>query len=745
MGLLKPSDWNAAWISDAVLADPANRPRTPTHCYRSEIASSADTTKWIVIDLGSSQKIDAVNLMPARPAGLNHDIMTVGFPRRFKIELANNADFSSSKTPIDHSRDDVESPRSADHAFQIETTIARYVRLTVTRLDCWDANEYALFLGQIQVMSGKRNIAVNAAVTCSDSLETDQWSKRYLVDGHPAVKFCELPAPLVIKLNDATSPSRVPLLRKEFQIDSPIRRATLYVTSRGFHEMRINGQRVGDQLLAPGFTAFEKRISYQTHDVTSLIHQGPNAIGAMLGYGWYAGHMNLSNNEYIYGFFPQLLAQLEIELADGRHVTINTDNTWKTTIDGSLLWSDLLDGEACDLTHEIVGWDQPGFAADKWKPAWQQPRDAVVLSAQRAQPVRAVELIQPTSSKAISPGVYVFDMGEEFAGWCRIKTDGPAGTHLTLLHAEAIHADGTLDRRSLWAAAQRDDYVLDGKGPRILEPHFTYHGFRYVQVSGLTQPPGPDTLVGVRLRTDTGETGKFECSNELFNRIMAASRCTQENMLFDIPAGCAARSERLGWTGDIRPCVNSALLSFDTHAFFDKFLIDLRDQQYADGRFTDITPQAHLRGTNVAVGSPGWGDAGVTLPWDLYVQTADVQALADHFDAACRWVDQIDKQNPDHLWINGRGQDWGDWLSAGTPTPKDIGSTAFFAHDADIVSKMATVLGRTEAAAHYAEILKAVRGAFAEKYVSADGRIASEKSPDTQGSYARSVKIRSAR
>ena len=307
---------------------------------------------------------------------------------------------------------------------------------------------------------------------------------------------------------------------------------------------------------------------------------------------------------------------------------------------------------------------------------------------------------------------------------CRLKADGPAGTHVRLRHAEMIKPDGSLDVTTLWGTQQREDYILDGKGERTLEPHFTYHGFRYVELTGLPGELKPDSLIGVNLRTAAHITSTFECSNPLYNQIQKASDWTQANLLFDLPAGCGARSERLAWMGDIRACVQSLLFNFDSAALLTKYTSDIRDDQHADGRFTDIAPHAHLTGTTIAVGTPGWADAGVSLPWDLYVNTGDKRMLAEHFDAAKRWVDWVHANNPDFLWRNKHGEDWGDWLSAGSPiTPRDLGSTAFFAHSADLVSRMALALGRKQDAETYAELFQHIRRTFVKNYVSENGII----------------------
>ncbi len=720
-GLLKSSDWTAAWISDPLLADPANRPLTPIHCYRSELASRPDAPKWIVLDLGTTRRMDAVDLQPARPPGQNSDFRTVMFPLRFKVETADHPDFSDARLAVDQTAADVTSPRHNDCRFAFPAVTARYVRLTVTRLALWDGQDFGVALGGLAVFDGPQSIATGAAVACSDSLETESWSKRYLVAGHLDVAIAGQAPALATAMPDASANftvSRVALLRREFVLPGPIRHATLYGSARGFYELHLNGQRVGDELLAPGYTDYGVRLQYQSHDVTTLLRPGTNALGALLGYGWYAGHMNLFEMRCIYGYFPQFLAQLDVELADGTHLSLGTDGQWRSTLDGPVRWSDLLDGEAYDCRRELPGWDQPGFDDHAWQPAWSQPRDNVPLVWQRSQPVRPICELRPVAVKTVKPGVYVFDLGQEITGWCRLKVDGPAGTHVRVRHAELISPDGSLNVDNLWGTLQQEDYILDGRGPRTLEPHFTYHGFRYVELTGLPGALLPNTLVAVNLRTDAPVIGQFECSNDRYNRIERAAAQTQDNLLFDVPAGCAARAERLAWTGDIRPCVSSLLFNVDAVALLTKYTGDLRDDQHADGRYTDITPQAHLHGTDTCVGSPGWADAGVSLPWDVYVNTGDLRLLADHFASARRWVDVIHASNPDLLWRNNRGMDWGDWLSAGPATPKEIGATAFFAHSADLVSRMATVLGRPAEAAHYQALFQGIRHAFVQAYVS---------------------------
>jgi alpha-L-rhamnosidase len=743
MGLLKSGDWEAQWISDQVLADPSNRPMTPISCYRSKIASTSDVTKWITLDLDTIKRMNWIALLPARPQSLNGDFRTFMFPLRFKIEVAKQKNFSDAKLVVDQSKTDFINPRKDGFDFHFDSIESRYVRLTVTRLSRWDGQEYALALGGFKVFDGNQLISNGTTVECSDSEESEFWSKRFLTDETNEVKYAPDSPNLsddvkeLKSISNSYKVSKVPMLRRDFSISNKISRATLYVTSRGFYEFRINGNRVSNDLLAPGFTDYNKRLSYQTYDVTQMVKTGANAMGAMLGYGWYAGHMDLYENRGIYGLFPLLLVQLEVELSNGKRETICSDNQWQTTLSGPILWSDILDGEAYDCRREFKGWDKPGFNGENWKSAYVQKRDTTRLVWQRTQPVHLISEIKSTSVKKVKPGVYVFDFGQEIAGWCRLNVNGSAGTHITVRHAENVSSDGNIDTQSLWGTQQQDDYILDGKGSRTFTPHFTYHGFRYVEVSGLSEVPDSNTLTGISIHTDAPVTGQFKSSNQLYNQYMNAVRWTQWNLLFDVPAGCAARSERDAWLGDIRPCVQTAIFNMDVAAFFEKYTQDIRDAQTPNGSYTDITPFTNY--AKIGVGSPGWADAGVSLPWQVYENYGNINILKEHYESAKRWVDFIYKQNPRFIWENERGYDWGDWLSAGPETPKVIGSTAFFAHSTDLVSRMARVLGNVKDEKYYQKLFTVIKQAFVQRFVNADG-IINEVPTDTiygrQGSYA---------
>lgn len=750
MGLLDRKEWKGEWISDHLLADTANFPLTPIHCYRSNTTPDVSAQKWVVLDFGREMDLDAVDLIPARPKDLNMDFRSLMYPLRFKLQVADKPDFSDGKTIVDHSGADMLNPRVARNLFAFNPVKVRYIRLLVNKLSRWDSERYGLALGGFKAYFNKQLVSAGATISCSDALETDRWSVRYLRQMDNEVILAPDPDALNVNNKELDSipsrqkVSRVPVLRREFTLNDPVKRATLYVTARGFYEFHINGSKVGNEYLAPGVSDYTNRIAYQTYDVTQLLKKGSNAMGALLGYGWYAGHMNLSQNRNFYGFYPLLLAQLEVELASGKRIKIATDRNWKSTLQGPILWSDLLDGEAYDYRKEMKGWDKADFKENKsWSRAYTQRKDSTRLVWQRSQPVRSATELKPVSVRKVSTGIYVIDFGQEIAGWCRLHVNSKPGMHITVRHAEVLKSNGDIDLNNLWETAQQDDYILNSEGPIILTPHFTYHGFRYVQISGLKNAPDSALITAVSLHSEAPVAGSFKSSNPLFNKMMQSSIWTERNMMYDIPNGCAARSERLGWLGDIRPCVQTLIFNMDGAAFLEKYMQDIRDAQTTEGRYTDIAPHAHLDNTTICVGSPGWADAGVSIPWQLYENYGDKRLLLEHYESAKRWVNFILIHNPGLLWKNDRGQDWGDWLSAGTATPRDIGSTAFFAHDADLLARMAGVLGYQSDERKYQKLFTDIKAAFVRNFSDSSGTIRElPGQKDVQGSYALALQFK---
>lgn len=573
------------------------------------------------------------------------------------------------------------------------------------------------------------------------------WSMGLLQASDWKAQWIEAP---VATADAATPPTRqpAPLLRKRFAVDGRIKRAVAYASALGLYELRLNGQRVGDQLLAPEWTDYHTRVQYQTHDVTALLRTGDNAIGALLGDGWYTGRIGLSSVVPngpawgIYGPSPRFLAQLEIEFADGRKQVVVTNDTWRCATDGPVRGNDIFDGETYDARKEFAGWDAPGFDDAAWAPARVASGVTARLVAQPNEPIRVVQDLEPVALTEPKPGVYIFDLGQNMVGWCRLRAQTSPGATITLRHGEALNPDGTLYTANLRGATQVDRYTFRGNTPETFEPHFTYHGFRYAEVTGLPAKPAPDALLGRVFNSSSPEIGRFECSSAMLNRLMQNILWTQRANIMSTPTDCPQRDERLGWMGDIQVFSQTAIFNMDLAAFFTKWVRDIRDAQAQDGRFPDFAP--HPFGPNERLsGVPAWGDAGTIVPWRVYQNYGDTRLLAEHFDAATRWIEYIRRNNPDLVWRNGRNRDYNDWLNADTlilddwpktggEVPKEVFATAFFAQSTELVAKMAAVLGRREDAATYAKLADDIKAAFNSAFVTPDGRIHG----NTQAGYA---------
>ncbi len=530
-------------------------------------------------------------------------------------------------------------------------------------------------------------------------------------------------------------------LRRAFQVKETIKRATLYATALGVYEARLNGQRIGDQVLAPEWTDYRRRVQYQTYDVTALVRPGENVLGAILGAGWFAGRIGLSEGRFNYGHRLRFFARLYVETHDGQQEYIHTDVNWRVNSDGPILGADILDGEQYDARKEFSGWDTPGFSDADWKPAgveWTPNFGPVV--AQKNEPIRITQRLIPVSVTEPHPGVFIIDLGQNVVGWCRSTFHQTTpGQVIKLRHAEVLQADGTIYFENMRTAAPIDTYICRGAATEMFEPRFTYHGFRYVEVTGATQPP---EIVGCVLHSAAPETGSFACSSPLLNKIMGAIQWTQRGNLHSTPTDCPQRDERLGWMGDIQVFSQTAIFNRDMASFFRKFMQDVREAQTLDGRFPDFAP--HPQGPeNRFTANPGWADAGVIVPWRQWVNYGDKTLLAEHYAAMQRWVDYVDARSHDHIWRDfsmlAMGT-YGDWLNADTfinltgapwgkaTCPKDVYATAFFAHSTELLGKMAGVLGKKS---RYDRLARQIRAAFNREFVQRDGKIKG----DTQAGY----------
>ena len=531
-----------------------------------------------------------------------------------------------------------------------------------------------------------------------------------------------------------------PYLRKEFQLENPVRRARLYATARGVYEPYVNGQRVGEDVLAPGWTDYRERIQYQTYDVTRLLAQGQNALSAVLGDGWYAGFVGFDPKRRgaHYGSEPRLLAQLEVEYADGTTQTVVSDGSWKSST-GPILYSDFLVGESYEARREMAGWSEPGFDESEWYPVGVEELGSTPLVAQPDEGVRVTEEVPAKAVTQPKTGVYVFDMGQNMVGWVRLKVEGEAGTEVTLRHAEALDPDGTIYTTNLRFARATDRYVLKGGGEEVYEPRFTFHGFRYVEVTGYPGEPPLEAITGRVVHSATSPAGSFECSSTMVNSLQSNIVWGQRGNFLSVPTDCPQRDERLGWMGDAQIFVRTAAFNMDVAAFFEKWMVDVEDAQSPGGAFPDVAPLFGERSEAfLKKGSPAWGDAGVIVPWTIYKTYDDTRIVKRHYDAMRRWMEYVREANPDLLRRNKLGNNYGDWLSPkGDYTPKDLLATAYWAYDARLMTEMAEAIGRREDAKGYEELFKGIRGAFNEAYVAPDGRIEG----DTQTCYVLALHV----
>jgi alpha-L-rhamnosidase len=518
-------------------------------------------------------------------------------------------------------------------------------------------------------------------------------------------------------------------LRRSFAVQGAVRRAMLYTTARGVVEMHLNGARVGDAVLTPGWTDYRKRIEYAACDVTDLMRDGDNVLGAILGDGWYCGFigMNPKRAGAHYGLHPELLCELHVERADGAIDVVKSDGRWRATT-GPIRYSDLLQGEYYDARRELDGWTERGYDDGAWPPVIARPRDGVDLVPERAQPIRVTEELRPVSVTEREPGVHVFDLGQNIVGWVRLAVRGQRGSAVRMRFAEMLEPDGALHVENLRSARPQDTYVLRGGDEiEVFEPRFTFHGFRYVEVTGLPEPPTLEAITGLVVHSDTPWTGRFECSSEMVNQLWRNVTWGQRGNFLSVPTDCPQRDERLGWLGDAQVFLPSAALNMDVAAFITKWGDDILDGQSAEGSYPDVAPRLVAERD----GAPAWADAGVIVPWVIHERYGDTRIIERHWDAMERYVAYVVSHNPDLLWRQRRNNDYGDWLSVGADTPREVMATAYLAYDAELMARMARALGRTEREAYYKALHADVAAAFNRAYVGEDAFIEG----DTQTVY----------
>ncbi len=535
-----------------------------------------------------------------------------------------------------------------------------------------------------------------------------------------------------------------PYLRKEFTLPTAgqsaapprIAKARLYATALGLYEFEINGNRVGTDVFTPGRTEYTKRVPYHVYDVTSQLTEGPNCCGAILGDGWYCGHLH-SDPRQTFGDRPRLLAQLEITFTDGSTQTIVTDETWSAG-EGPIRSSDMLMGEDYDARMEIDGWSNPhtfsprgltgslenpasaqGLNQD-WRPVILFPDPNIDIVAHRALPVRKIQEIKPIAPPTVSANKrrHLFDLGQNMVGWVRLRIrNAPPGKTIDLRYVEMLDKDGKPYTTALRTARATDHYTTKGGDEEFFEPRFTFHGFRYVEVRDY---PGAnlsvDDLTGIVVHSNTEPTGEFECSDPMINQLQHNIVWSQKGNFLDIPTDCPQRDERLGWTGDAQVFVRTASFNMNVAGFFTKWLQDVADAQFEDGHIPSVVP--HVKSLHHE-GGPAWADAVIICPWWIYQSYGDTRILEDRWSNMTRFMDWMKNSYPDFIRPKpgAKWQGYGDWLSIGATTPPALIGTAFFAYDANLMSKMAKAIGKTAEAEEYAKLFEQARAAWNARFV----------------------------
>lgn len=515
------------------------------------------------------------------------------------------------------------------------------------------------------------------------------------------------------------------LLRRAFTLTRPVRRARVFATARGLYRLRLNGRPVGDAAFAPDWTDYRARSLYQAYDVTADLVNGKNVIGAWLGKGWFGSRLTWKAlSPYRYGPGPpRLFLELHLEFSDNTTQTLVTDTSWRGT-PGPITESTLYDGETHDARLDTPGWDSPGFD-DK---GWFAPSAVAVgvpLDAQQCPPIRVTESIRPVGLTQPVAGVHVFDMGRNIVGWVRLRARGSSGTRIEIRHAEVLTTAGRVDTYNLRSAKALDTFILAGTSAvETFEPRFTYHGFRYVEVTGYPGTPTLDDLTGRVVRTDAAVVGTFACSSSLVNDIWACTRHGLEGNLFGVPTDCPQRDERLGWMGDAGGFWSTACYAMDLAAFSAKWCRDIRDAQRSHGVYQDIAPEVPGLRTE---GTPFWADAGIRVPHAAWRHFGDTSLLSAHYSSLQRWLTWVESGNPNYLWQQALGSNYGDWMApSGNPSAdRPLLATAVWAESLRMAAEIARALGHTQDAAGYEALRAKVAAAFAKQWVSAQGVVGS--------------------
>lgn len=519
-----------------------------------------------------------------------------------------------------------------------------------------------------------------------------------------------------------------PIFRKEFSTNKKIVSATAFITAHGMYEAYINGKRIGDAYLTPGWTSYHHRLQYQTYDVTNFIKNGINAVGVTLGNGWYRGIIGFGDNINVYGKDIALLLQINITYSDGSKDFVYSNDSWKSST-GEIRYEEIYNGETDDARMEKTGWLMPGYNDKDWNEVKVANFSFDNLLATQNEPVRKHETFKPVHIFRTPKGEKVIDFGQNLVGWITVKVKGNAGDTITVSHAEVLDKNGNFYTDNLRAAKAQDKYILKDDNEETFEPHFTWHGFRYAKIEGVQGDLKPEDFTAVALYSDMQPTGTFTSSNTLVNQLQHNIQWGQKGNFLDVPTDCPQRDERLGWTGDAQVFSRTASFNMNVNSFMEKWTKDIAADQYESGSVPFVIP--NVLGKD-AGGSTGWADVSTIIPWNMYLAYGDKRILENQYASMKAWVDYMTSQSKNNLWQSGFH--FGDWLfyrpfddndGRSAVTDKYLIAQCFYAHSTQLLINAANVLGKTDDAQSYSTLLQKIKDAFVKEYMTPNGRLVS--------------------
>lgn len=534
-----------------------------------------------------------------------------------------------------------------------------------------------------------------------------------------------------------------PYLRHSVCLEKDVVKAVVYISALGLYELRFNGQKVGDQLFTPGWTSYEKRVQYQVFDITTLVRKGENVVGAILGDGWYRSYFGWEGKKNLYGEKTALMAQIRLSYTDGSTGLIKTDGSWKSST-GPILKSDIYNGETYDARLEVEGWDKCGFDDSAWISAVERNAPDFAVVPTDGAPVRITQILNPVEKIITPKGELLFDFGQNMVGWVQISLEGRAGSHITIDHGEVLDKDGNFYNENMRTAKTQDTYIFKGEGVETWEPRFTFHGFRYVRISGYEGNITADKIEGHVIHSEMEKIGDFVCSDTLLNRLQKNIDWGLRGNFLDVPTDCPQRDERLGWTGDAQVFASTACFIRDTSSFYTKWMKDFPLDQKPDGSVPWVVPNMIVDGGGTGwsdgFGATGWSDAVIVIPWNVYLAFGDKRILETQYESMKAWVEYMIVHSADR-YIFDFGFHFGDWLAfaeymsynynspdygyAGAYTEKELIATAYFYYSTGLMQKVATILGRSDDEKRYSDIRPKIKEAFQREFITQTGRITS--------------------